>query len=186
METFKRTLNELIPQLNNQIHTLHDESLDPIFLSGDANKIEMLKILDEKEARFKELEGSSLKYNQWQEVLQTQPTVFEELDVLREALTMRCQMWRSLNEWEELQEAWIKTQFNNIQAKEIATKADYYSKIVLRLEKNLDENPVQKKLKELVETFKGAMPIVVALRNDNLKDHHWKEIKDLINADFSI
>ena len=65
METFKRTLNELIPQLNNQIHTLHDESLDPIFLSGDANKIEMLRILDEKEARFKELEGRSLKYNQW-------------------------------------------------------------------------------------------------------------------------
>jgi dynein heavy chain len=30
------------------------------------------------------------------------------------------------------------------------------------------------------------MPIVVALRNDNLKEHHWKEIKDLINADFNI
>lgn len=30
------------------------------------------------------------------------------------------------------------------------------------------------------------MPIVVALRNENLKEHHWKEIKDLINADFNI
>ena len=29
-------------------------------------------------------------------------------------------MWRSLNEWQELQEIWIKTQFNAIQAKEIA------------------------------------------------------------------
>jgi hypothetical protein len=56
----------------------------------------------------------------------------------------------------------------------------------LRLEKNNLENPIQRKLKELVDTFKGAMPIVVALRNDNLKEHHWKEIKDLINADFNI
>ncbi len=30
------------------------------------------------------------------------------------------------------------------------------------------------------------MPIVVALRNDNLKESHWKEIKELINADFNI
>lgn len=56
----------------------------------------------------------------------------------------------------------------------------------MRLEKNLEDNPIQRKLKELVDTFKGAMPIVVALRNDNLKDHHWKEIKDLIQADFDI
>ena len=32
---------------------------------------EILKILDEKEARFKEMEKLSVKYNQYQEVLQT-------------------------------------------------------------------------------------------------------------------
>ena len=26
----------------------------------------------------------------------------------------------------------------------------------------------------------------MALRNDALKEHHWKEIKDKINADFNI
>jgi predicted HAD superfamily Cof-like phosphohydrolase len=109
METFKRTLNELIPQLNGQITSLHEESLDPLFLSGEANMFEVLKILDEKEARFKELESRSMKYNQWQEVLQTQPTIFDELDILREDLSLRCTMWRSLREWEELQEMWIKT-----------------------------------------------------------------------------
>lgn len=63
METFKRTLNELIPELNNSIKTLHEESQDPMFLSGEANMFEVLKILDEKEARFKELEARSIKYN---------------------------------------------------------------------------------------------------------------------------
>jgi dynein heavy chain len=129
---------------------------------------EILKILDEKEARFKEMEKLATKYNQYQEVLQTNPTVFEELDTLREDLNLRCVMWRSLKEWEELQEIWIKTQFNNIQAKEISGKADYYAKICLRLEKNLEDNPIQRKLKDMVDTFKGAMPIVVALRNEAL------------------
>lgn len=113
-----------------------------MFLKGDANMFEILKILDEKEAIFKELENRSQKYNHYQEVLEINPTVFEELDSLRDDLNLRCIMWRSLKEWEELQDIWIKTQFGNVQAKEIAGKADYYAKICLRLEKNLDDNPI--------------------------------------------
>ena len=142
METFKRTLNELIPQLNAEINALQEESKNPLYLSGEANMFEVLRQLDELETRFKELETRSAKYNQWQEVLQTQPTVFDNLDQCREDLQLRLVMWRSLKEWEELTEKWIKTQFNNIQAKEIAQKADGYAKIVLRLEKNLEENPI--------------------------------------------
>jgi hypothetical protein len=43
METFKRTLNELIPQLNNEINELHEQSQNPIFLSGEANMFEVLR-----------------------------------------------------------------------------------------------------------------------------------------------
>lgn len=38
----------------------------------------------------------------------------------------------------------------------------------------------------MVDTFKAAMPVVIALRNDNLKAEHWREIKDLIGYDFDI
>ena len=69
METFKKTLNELIPQLNTEIDKLHAEAMNEIFLSGEANMYDMLKTLDELENRFKELEDRSQKYNQWQDVL---------------------------------------------------------------------------------------------------------------------
>ena len=38
----------------------------------------------------------------------------------------------------------------------------------------------------MVDTFKAAMPVVIALRNDNLKYEHWQEIKGLIGVDFDI
>ena len=38
----------------------------------------------------------------------------------------------------------------------------------------------------MVDTFKAAMPVVMALRNENLKIEHWKEIKALIGFDFDI
>ncbi len=95
-------------------------------------------------------------------------------------------MWRSLSEWEEKTETWIKEKFSQINAKDIAAKADQFSKICNRVEKNLPPNPIGQKLKQMVDTFKAAMPVVIALRNENLKPEHWKEIKDLIGQDFDI
>jgi len=42
------------------------------------------------------------------------------------------------------------------------------------------------KLKELVNTFKDAMPVVKALSTDKLGEHHWGQIKGLIKKDFDI
>jgi dynein heavy chain len=56
----------------------------------------------------------------------------------------------------------------------------------MRLEKNLDPNPIQEKLKTAVTTFKEAMPIVKALRNEYLGETHWAQIKGLIKKDFDI
>lgn len=185
-ETFKKQLSDLIPKLNVEIEVLHEASLNEAFLSGQSNMFDMSRQLDELETKLNELEGLSSKYNNWQEVLSMNPTSFENLDKAREDITLRCLLWRSLQQWEDKTDTWTKTQFSQIQAKDIAAQAEQFSKICLRLEKNLDPNPIQVKLKEMVNTFKGAMPIVVALRNENLKDHHWKQIKDLIQADFDI
>jgi len=45
----------------------------------------------------------------------------------------------------------------------------------------LEPNEIQVELKQLVESYKDAMPIVSALRNQNLKEDHWKEIREIIN-----
>jgi len=37
-----------------------------------------------------------------------------------------------------------------------------------------------------VDTFKAAMPVVIALRNDNLKNDHWDEINNLIGQKLEV
>jgi hypothetical protein len=107
-ERFKKTLNELVPKLDKEINELYEEAQHKQFLDGKSDMFEMLKVLDGIEARFKELETRSITYNKWQEVLETQPTVFENLDGTREELSLRCLMWRSLNEWGDMCESWYK------------------------------------------------------------------------------
>jgi len=42
-----------------------------------------------------------------------------------------------------MNEEWLKTQFGKIDANDIKTKADKFSKNCMRIEKNLDPNPIQ-------------------------------------------
>jgi len=93
----------LIPKLEADINQLLEESLNEKFLDGanmeDENKYKILEELDNIEERFKHLEALKEKYNNWQIVLETQPTVFENLEECREQMQLRCLMWRSLEEW---------------------------------------------------------------------------------------
>ena len=44
----------------------------------------------------------------------------------------------------------------------------------------MTQNAVLDKVKKMVYQFKDTMPVVVALRNKDLKDYHWSEIKRII------
>lgn len=80
--------------------------------------------------------------------METQPTVFENLDAARDELGLRCLMWKSLDDWQSMSEKWFKTPFSNVDAAHISEKAERYYKTCMRLEKSLDPNPIQVKLKE--------------------------------------
>jgi dynein heavy chain len=67
--------------------------------------------------------------------------------------------------------------FNEIDTDAIKLQAENYTKIVNRCIKNLPPNPVAELLKTLVFEFKNTMPVVMALRNKNLREHHLEEIK---------
>lgn len=64
-EKFKKQLEQLIPQLNNQIASLNTESTDPKYLDEKQDMTEIIKDLDEKWEVFKKLEETSIKYNSW-------------------------------------------------------------------------------------------------------------------------
>ena len=93
-------------------------------------------------AIFKKLEETGVKYNEWQEHLNTPTTNFDNIDDLREEVTSRHLLWHSLSEWQGLKDVYEKTLFVEINDKEIAEKADYYAKIANRLDKSLPSNPI--------------------------------------------
>lgn len=176
----------MIPELNNQVHELTEESVLPQYLDKNSDMTEMIKQLDEKLATFKKLEATGVKYNEWQEHLGTPTTVFDNIDNLREEVVNRHLMWHSLSEWQTLKDVYEKTLFTEIDDADISKKSEHYAKIANRLDKSLPANPIQATLKDMVETFKAAMPIVSALRNKSLEERHWTDINNLIDGEIDV
>ena len=141
-ERFKRELQEMIPTLNMEVSQLHEEAVQPQYLDKNSDMNEMIRQLDDKMAVFKKLEETGVKYNEWQEHLNTPTTNFDNIDDLREEVTSRHLLWHSLSEWQGLKDVYEKTLFVEINDKDIAEKADYYAKIANRLDKSLPSNPI--------------------------------------------
>ncbi len=70
--------------MNQDIDECFKETDDDIFLKPTTSIFDILRRLDGLEGRFKELEITATKYNQYQEVLQVPATQFANLEKLRE------------------------------------------------------------------------------------------------------
>ena len=114
-EKFKKSLNEKIPELNNAIDSLIQESIDDRFFDAENMAPDRLpKILEQLEAKkqtFHTFEQTSEKYNDWQIKLYVPQTDFANLDECRNQLINRHLMWNSLSEWQTMQAKWMDTNF---------------------------------------------------------------------------
>jgi len=189
-EKFKKALNELIPELNKNIDELCAEAEDKSYTDASSMEpdkiLDVLKNLDNKMDLFKQYDTTSERYNDWQVKLFVPQTNFDNLDNLRTQLVNRHLMWHSLADWNIMQADWMETQFGQIDAPLIQKISTDYAKICKRLEGALEANPIQAKLKENVDKFELAMPVVMALRNPDLKEHHWDDINELIGQKLDI
>ncbi|KAL4487471.1 hypothetical protein ABPG72_006991 [Tetrahymena utriculariae] len=181
IENYIRDVKEdLIPKLIKQVGELDSQIQNKKYLSEELDINVAIKELEGLYNDAKKLEDNSKLYNHYEHTLGLPISRFEDLEMLLQDANLRYLMWKSLKEWKELILGWVDGKFKDINTEEIKNKAEYYSKIVARCDKKLPQNAILTELKKLVTDFRNTMPIVLALRNENLKDYHWRDIKKII------
>ena len=137
-------MNVRIPQLDTDINDCFDRSKDAKYLDGEnlEKMHDMIHEMNAIEAEFKKLEATAERYQHQQQVLEMQPTQYENLEDARQEITLRATMWRSLKEWQDKEEEWIGTRFTEIDSGAIGDEAEKYFAVAMRLEKNLDPNKI--------------------------------------------
>jgi len=176
----------LIPDLEKSVNDLDFKVKDGKFLSKDIKEEDAIKELGEILIEFKKLEDLGNKYREYQRTLGMDESDFENLRNLKEDVDLRFLMWKSLKEWKELTKSWRDGKFKEIDTEQIISKSDYFTNIIKKSQKKLPPNPILDELRDIVYEFKDTMPVVIALRNKHLKEHHWKDIKEKIGQEFEL
>lgn len=118
---------------------------------------------------------------------------------------LRRLLWKSIEEWDLLVKEWLNKQLDDIKVDLIQKDVNRFTQNIYLLEKGklfnlfldkylyfkhnftkgLSHNELVPKLKEKVLDFKKALPIIISLRNPNLKVRHYAQLKMLIGHDLA-
>lgn len=183
-EKFKKELNAengLIPRMNSDVADLQTAVMEPKYISWELSIDDAIAGLTKIHKDFKKHEEASKKFNHYEETLLLPLSNFENVRTLKDEIELKLSMWKSLKEWKELTREWTVSNFKDINAENIRTKADHYQRIVSKCARKIQPNPVLDELKALLFEFKEAVPIITSLRNPKLTKDHIEEIKQLLD-----
>ena len=103
---------------------------------------------------------------------------FEDLANAKTEIERRVQLWLSISDWSQLLLGWQEAPFMTLSAEEINITTAKYQKINNKLDRELSTNPVVPKAKAMVQEMSVTFLIILALKNKDLKPHHWVKMKD--------
>lgn len=126
-------------------------------------------------------------YNNYQDELDMERTNFENVFELRRDFKLKNDMWTALHEWDFKTAEWYKSQFSQIDVRDISAQVDRYFKVASR-SRVLEEqgNMVPEELMKKVSKLKNTMPVVISLRDPCLKERHWAMIFEAIGREIEI
>lgn len=108
-----------------------------------------------------------------------------ELNELEHDINLRRLLWKSIEEWDMLIKEWLKKLLDDIVVEILQKDVNRFTQNIYLLEKGLPANELVPKLKNKVLDFKKALPIIIALRNPNLKTRHYHQLRLLTYLDLT-
>ena len=182
----KNLKDRSIPNLFKETGRIEEPLKDPKFINYDPTVDDIgiigqnLDKLEELDKNFVKIEKDAATYNQFLTVLGYGEENFSKVEDVREMMNILQNLWKALNTFGEDCEKWKKTQFSELDTKQILEKCEEYEIIGRRAASNFgDDGTAIKTLINTVNSFAESMKVVDYLKCKDLNKNHWDRIQNL-------
>ena len=186
---FNSLEKDSIPKLNKNTQQILEPLKDPKFITFDGTKDPQenlliiqsnIEELERADKDFKKIEQNADTYNDFLRVLGQPEHNFSKVYEVREIIDILKNLWNALQSFGEDCENWKKTEFANLDTKDILDKCSNYETIGRRAAANLGDNGTAiQELISKVESFAESMRVVDYLKCPDLTNDHWQRIQNL-------
>ena len=179
---FAESIEASIGALRTRATEVLASSKDSRLTDGDTELADAIDLVAGLDEQLHEVKAESVRLAEYQEVLKRPVTRYDEVEDLEAAMRLKRNLWHGIHDWGAQVDEWNGAPFDALDPELMQKEVTKYAKTVSQCEKGLAPNTALPILKERVETFKGMVPVVVSMRNEALKEHHWKQIEEAIGS----
>ncbi|XP_066516038.1 dynein axonemal heavy chain 6 isoform X2 [Hoplias malabaricus] len=182
VDKFCQHLQQDISQLNKEVMRVKQqaENCQILDITADRGKVRML--LEEIHISIDELQAQAFNYKSYQKKLKVEVTKYESLEELSAEVKLKHLLWDALEEWDNLQNNWMQSKFDELDPEQLSAQVNKYAKYVNQLEKGLPSNSVVPHLKAGVDSMREKLPVITDLHNPCLKPRHWEMLESTVNS----
>jgi len=118
------------------------------------------------------------------EIFDIEPMAYPEVTLVEKEIGQLSDIWEVKNEWDKQWEFWKDIKFQDLQIDEMEDVAVDYQEKYRAFDKDVREWGVFVFLKNEVDKFRATMPLIQDLRDESMRERHWKELRFEVKDDF--
>ena len=180
VDKFCSHLDKDIAMLNKEVKAVKEEGQHAWILDPQSEHEKVTKYVEELLGRLDALQEKAFTYKSYQKNFKVEVTRFDALEETHAEVKMKQTLWKSLSEWDVLNEEWHNVPFDELNSDALGNAVTKYVKMVYQLDKGLPPNGVVPILKAKVESMRDKAPVIADMRNPALKPRHWDQIETIV------
>ena len=118
------------------------------------------------------------------EIFMIEPTNYVDLALVEKENAMLNKIWEIKQEWDHQWDKWKVINFRDLDIKEMEEEAGEIQLKVDGLSKEEKKWKVYEVFNDRLYTFMNTTPLIMQLRDESMRDRHWKELRIEVKEDF--
>ncbi len=141
-DRFSKDLESQAPKLADEIEAVEKQTKKDMFTSVKSDRETIVNSLLEIDGVLSEIEAKIARFQQFQDLLGSEPTQFPKLRAARQDLTVKLDLWRTMLSWNGFLENWMTKPFAQVDVEEVTRTITAYNKICGRAKRHLQSTTI--------------------------------------------
>jgi len=193
--------NQIIQKSYQQLKTEMDHTIDDFKKEVQENKknfhqqapYAVDKNMDNAKAKEKlfEFKGTTKELREKEEemkfgldIFDIEPMSYPELNLVEKEMAQLFEIWAVKEEWDGEWDSWKNVTFYELRIDDMDDRAVEFQEKIKGFDKEVRQWGVYEYLKNKIDQFRTAMPLISDLRDEAMRERHWKELKFEVKEEF--
>ena len=184
---FQDELMQSLTDFNNFVTNLRQEFLRNAPFTAEFTVAKAKELMTHFHSNVATVRGKEDAMKKGLDVFGIEPPANKETASTEADLKLLEDIWAMVEEWDSNMDQWKYGKFKDIDVNVIEQSAGAFAKRIQRMAKELkgqNNFKVLDALKGRVEAIKSLMPLITDLRNEAMRDRHWKQLMEDVGKTF--